>query len=202
MIKLVEFVRDFLKCENARHKTVNLFAFVFNICYIYFNLISGIIYENILSVTASAYYIIIIFIRYLVMGEKAPGDTPELAYAANIAVSLLRVAAFPITGIILYTLLLGNTREYPVWILTVIGIYSFTAILRAILGLFRFEKTKSMRAAYSARLSAAFLSLFNFQVSFLAFLHISSKAELSLNLISGSIITLSVFYLAFVSLRS
>ncbi len=193
-----EFAGAFIKDSGARHRIINLFAFLLNICYIYFNLISGIIYENILSVTVSAYYIITVFVRYLIIGEAGASETSQMKETAQIASYLLLVLAFPIAGIIFYTLATGKTKEYPIWILTILGVYSFFTVFRSVLGLKAAVKKTSitMRTAYSARLSAALMSLFNFQTSFLSAVLQNSQIEARLNLTLGIFISASVFSLA------
>ena len=200
---ILEFVRAFISDSEARHKTVNLFAFLLNVCYIFFNLTSGIIYENIWSVTVSAYYTIIVSVRYLVIGDANSEDTPELIRASRTAAYLLLILGIPVTGIIIYTVFTGAVKEYPDWILFVLAVYSFFSVFRSLICLRESLKTNSitMFTAYSARLSASLMSFFNFQTSFLANISVNSTVEKALNFLAGSLISLSVFCLALSSLR-
>ncbi len=199
MIRLTEIAGELFRSRHARHKAVNLLAFLLNLCYIFFNLVSGIVYENILSVTFSAYYIIILSARYLVIGDAVSEDTKELLRASETTAQLLLISAFPITGIIIYTIIGGRVRRYPIWMLTVLAVYSLAGTLRSVIGLHKSVRLKSvvMRTAYSARLSAALLSLFNFQISLFSSLEATSLTAKALNILLGGLISVSVFCLAF-----
>ncbi len=192
---LINFTKAFIYSRSVRHRTVNLFAFLLNLSYVFFNLTAGIIYENILSVTTAAYYIVIVYVRYIASHTSPSSDSG----AVDTAQSLLLISAFPISGIIIYTVLTGEAKEYPSWILVFLGIYSVVGILRSVLGVREALKENNpiLRSAYSARLSASLMSLFNFQASLLSAAVNNISLVRKLNLILGSLISLSVFLLSY-----
>ncbi len=193
MSTFFEFIRGVVLSKDMRRRTINLFAFLFNLCYIFFNLASGIVYENILSVTVSAYYMVTVFVRYFILGDSV-----------SITPYLLLILAFPITGIIIYTVLTGDAKKYPVWILAMLAVYSAATVIRSISGIASAGRAGDgeRRTMYSARLSAALMSLFNFQNSYISAISSDKGFARGVNLILGGIISASVFYLAVSSLKN
>ena len=193
MKRFIRYTSVYLKNAAVRLNVAHLFGLMLNACYIVFNFVSGIIYGDAWFIAVGAYYFLIFSVRFLLI--RGEGDSAETAGTAGI---LMLVLGVPITGMIIYNVITNGNREYGRATLTVFLIYTVYSLLRAFFGIKSSKKMKnsSHRALHTLRLSAALMSLFNFETSLLAILDIGEGFELFLNFSVGAAVSLSVFALA------
>lgn len=191
MNKLVRYISVYIKSPSVRLYVASLFSIVFNSCYVVFNLVLGILYGDAWFITIAAYYTVIAFLRYLLMD----GDADDASHTAGVLMLILGV---PMTGMIIYTVIVGKKYTYSAIVSIAFAAYAAFSIFRAISGMISFKKNKNSarRALYSVRLSAALMSLFNFQTALLSTSSFNGSVVTVLNFMTGASVSISVFAMA------
>lgn len=194
MKRIIRYTSVYLKNAAIRLNVAHLLGLVLNACYIVLNFVWGIIYGDAWFIAVGAYYFLIFSVRFLLIR----GGDDESDEAARVAGFLMLVLGVPITGMIIYNVITNGARKYGRGTLPVFLIYTVYSVLRAVLGIKNSKKRKNPnhRALHTLRLSAALMSLFNFETSLLATVNIGDTLELFLNFSVGAAVSLSVFALA------
>lgn len=182
MNRFIRLLSVYFLDKKARFSIAVLFGLILNACYIVFNLVLGILRENVWCITVASYYTLIVILRYIIIDGE--GGSESLARTVS---SLLLIVACPMTGMIIYTVLSGAKTDYPRFAVPIFLAYAVFSILRAALGLFGYgrHKTPARRVANNIRIALALLSLFNFQTSLLSLLNIGERLTVTLNFITG-----------------
>lgn len=197
MKKIRNFISIYIEDKSARLNLSIFLGLILNVLYIFFNLVVGIIYRNVWFVTVSAYYSVIVFLRYLVIsdGQNVSRVSIENSKSAGMLMMLLGV---PVTGIVIYTVLLGISKKYAYVFLVFLALHSLFAITRSLFSYIKMKREGAvLRAVHSVRLSGALMSVFNFQTAVLPLVLNSQKTRIILNFITGSVASLSIFALAY-----
>ena len=197
MKKIRNFISLYIKDKSARLNLSIFLGLILNVLYIFFNLVVGIIYRNVWFITVSAYYSVIVFLRYLVIsdGQNVSRVSLENSKRAGMLMMLLGI---PVTGIIIYTVLLGISKKYAYVFLVFLALHSLFAITRSLFSYIKMHREGAvLRAVHSVRLSGALMSVFNFQTAILPLVLNSQKTRIILNFITGSVASLSIFALAY-----
>lgn len=197
MNKLKEYVSLYIKNPTVRLNVSLLVGFLFNGLYIIFNLVSGILYGNAWFITVAAYYALIVLVRYLVMGTHGKREVDKYD-TSRTAGYLMMILGVPVTGMIIFTVIENREYRYSKTVLTAFAIYAVFSILRAVFGIITSRKDNApmRRAAHTVRLSAALMSLFNFQTALFSCIALNESLSKTLNFITGATVSLSVFALA------
>lgn len=189
MKKFVSYVAHCLYDRKTRFNIGILLSIIFNSFYIVFNIILGILYENAWFVAVSAYYILILVLRYMLVGEQQRDNV-------NLVSTLMLIISLPMSGMIVYTIINGPSSKTPSRVLPVLVIYAIFSIFRALYGILAPEdRLPGKRSFYISRLSMALLSLFNFQTVLLDFLKVTESVAIALNFITGGAVSISVLAL-------
>jgi hypothetical protein len=197
MKKIWEIISLYIRDRSARLNLSIFLGLILNVLYIFFNLVFGIAYRNVWFITVSAYYSIIVFLRYLVINEEENNSRAALESSKNAGL-LMMILGIPVTGIIIYTLLLGISKKYSYLLLLFLGLHSLFTITRSLWSFLRMRGDGVVaRAAHSVRLSGALMSVFNFQTAVLPLVLYSVKIRTLLNFITGSLASLCIFALAY-----
>ena len=124
-------------------------------------------------------------------GEKA-GETSDVLGI------LMLILSFPMTGMIIYTVITDSNGEYPRSSLPIFAAYAIFSICRAVYGLISSKKRglPSRSNAHIIRLSLALMSLYNLQTSLLFFIGVGEKITLFSNFLTGGAVSLSMLALA------
>ena len=193
MDRFIRFLSVYFLDKKARFNAAVLLGLILNACYIVFNLVLGILQENVWYITVAAYYTLIVILRYLIIDGNDAADS-----AAHTVSRLLLIVSFPRTGMIIYTVIGGGKSGYPRFVIPIFAAYAVFSIFRAVFGLFVFRKNKTgvHRAAHTIRLALALLSLFNFQTSLLSLISISERLTVALNFITGGGVAITTLALA------
>ena len=192
------FISSYFQNSDVRFNVGVLFGLVLNVGYIVFNLVLGIMSENVWYISVSAYYTLIVVLRYMLIGDS--GENTGQIYAKTVG-TLITVLFLPMTGIIIYTVLTDRfllSQRAPI---VVFALYAAFGIMRALYGIL-FSKRKeaaAYRMAHFIRLSLALISLFNFQISLISMLSINRRIALTLNFITGGSVSFSMLLLAKIS---
>ena len=187
-----------LKNETVRSNVFLFFGLVINACYIFFNLLSGIIYGNAWFITVAAYYALMVSVRYLILGNSRIEGCDlrasiEVIRSIRLCGTLMLILCAPITGMIIYTVISDRIYEYSAFVFVLLFMYALFCVVRAAVGIFFREKSSILsKAANYVRMSSALLSLFNLQTSVLSVMGVDGVTLISLNFISGVTVSLSV----------
>ena len=196
------FVRYFVVYFNnlaVRRNLGILVGLLFNFFYVIFNLILGIKQENVWFITVASYYMLVSVLRYFLLDGAGEGEWCESR--EGLVGYLMLILSVPMTGMILYTVLTGSIRSYPIHSLPVIAAYALFGIFRSVHGLFFLQSPQKRRErlVYSVRLSLALTSLFNLQGSLFSFLSLENTVTLTLNFVLGGAVSLSMLFIAYSS---
>ena len=194
MKRILRYTSVYLKNAAVRLKVAHLFGLVLNALYIIFNFVSGIIYGDAWFIAVGAYYFLIFSARFLLLRCRED----ESVRAAEAAGFVMLVLGVPITGMIIYNVITSSAVEYGKGTLFIFLLYTVYSVLRAAVGIKKSQKRRNPthRALHTLRLSAALMSLFNFETSLLATVNIGDTLELMLNFSVGAAVSLSVFAMA------
>lgn len=198
MSKFLRFVSSYFENSEVRFNVGVLFGLVFNVGYIVFNLLLGIMTENVWYVSVSAYYTLVVVLKYMLIGNSQENSGQISARTVG---ALMAILCLPMSGIIIYTAVTNADHASAGAPIVVFALYAALGILRALYGIFlsKHKEKSEYRTAQLIRLSLAFISLFNFQTSLFSFISISDRAATVLNVITGGAISLSMLTLAKVS---
>ena len=196
MKKIFDYVRMYTKNATVRLNLSMLIGIVFNVFYIIFNLVSGIIYSDAWPIAVAAYYMLILSLRYLIISNNDAADGSDTLRAAehNAGVIML-IIGVPITGMIIYNVLTDADTVYSGAVPIVLSVYSVVSIARAISAIIRLKGSEEpkMRIAYAVRISAAAMSVFNFQSSALSLMKISSNLKVLIKFSGGAVASMTFF---------
>lgn len=194
MSKFIGFLSSYFENSETRFNVGTLLGLIFNSAYIVFSLVFGIMNGAAWYVSVSAYYTLVVILRYLLIGAS---DGVAQISAGTVG-ELILLLLFPMSGIIAYTVFFdvpSVPHRAPV---VLFGLYAAFGIIRALYGIFlsKNKRRSVYRTSYFIRLSLAFISLFNFQTSLLSML--GARAELSrqLNFLTGGAVSVSMLLLA------
>ena len=198
MKKILAYLSMYLKNASVRLNLGMLIGFVFNVFYIIFNLVSGIIYSDAWPIAVAAYYMLILSLRYLIISNNDAGDGSRDLYARerNAGVIML-IIGVPITGMIIYNVVTDADVVYSGAVPIVLSLYSAVSIIRAIGAVIRFKESEDlkMRIAYTVRICAAAMSVFNLQSSILSLVNISREFKIFIKFCGGAAASFSIFSL-------
>lgn len=190
MKRIIRYTSVYLKNAAVRLNVAVLFGLILNACYIIYNFVCGIVYGDAWFITVGAYYFLILSVRFLLLRDKESDEASETAGF------LMLVLGVPITGMIIYNVITNSSRELGISAIPIFFVYTVYSVLRAVFGIIKSKGNSTYRAVHALRLSAALMSLFNFQTSLFATLKLSDSLELSLNFVMGAVVSLSVFAMA------
>lgn len=194
------FISSYFNNPRVRFNVGVLGGLLLNAGYIVFNLVYGIVSENVWNISVSAYYTLIVSLRYMLIGMS--GEKTGQISAKTLS-ELIMILFLPMSGIMIYTVLTDASRTNGRAPLTVFALYAALGIFRALYGIFLSGKKHvvTYRVAHMIRLSLAFISLFNFQTSLLSILSVRENLARTLNFITGGSVSLSMLALAGMSGR-
>ena len=189
------FISSYFENSAVRFNVGILFGFLLNAAYIVFSLVLGIMHGNVWYISVSAYYTLVVALRYLLIGaSEEEGGT----ISASTVSTLILILFLPMSGIIFYSVITGAAYLSGRAPIVVFGLYAVIGILRAIYGLLISKSRKSSvyRIAQLIRLSLALISLFNFQTSLFSMLDFGAHLALFLNFLMGGAVSFSMLVLA------
>ncbi|MBO7304351.1 MAG: hypothetical protein J6V09_03940 [Clostridia bacterium] len=198
MKKILAYLRMCLKNAKVRLNLAMLFGIVFNVFYIIFNLVSGIIYSDAWPIAVAAYYMLILSLRYLIISNNdADGGSLDLRVKERNAGVVMLIFGIPITGMMIYSVVTDSVVEYSGAVPLVLAIYSAVSVIRAVIAAIRIRESDGtvIRIAYTVRILAASMSVFNLQSAILSLLDISPTAKAALKFIGVAAASISLFSL-------
>lgn len=201
MKKVLKILTAYIKDPKVRLSFSILSGLFLNGIYIVLNIVMGIIYKSERFITFSVFYLLLFSTRYLsfdyVTDEKKSAENEMLIGI------LLPILAIPMSGMIIYSVKLGEKTAYPSFLVFPFALYFLYSLTRVVSGLILLIRRKSgiNFSAYAVRLSALLFSLFNFQLSLLPILNISEEVAAVMNRVTGFSVSVLVSAIAFAVLR-
>lgn len=207
MHKALSFFSSYFRDRTVRFYVSMLFGLVVNEFYIILNVVSGIVYSDVWFIAVAVYYMILVAVRYLVVGVdffSYDKEALKKIYSGSQTTGILMmIITVPMSGILIYTVFYPRELKISGFNLAVFLIYALYSISRTLYLLIFSDKKclNSVFGVYTIRFSASVFSLFNLQTSYLSYTDLTDRVILLINLISGIIASVSVFAFAGVSVK-
>ncbi len=190
MKSFVSYIRSCIKEPDIRMNIGLLFGLVFNGSYIVFNTVFGIIRSDAWFVGASAYYLLMLVMRYSVFdGESISAHELGL---------LMLILSFPMSGMIFYKIFKTGSPTVPGAFRGIFGLYFIYSAVRVALPLRSIKRNGGSELSLNiVRLTSALFSFFSLWITAAPGLGISAGAERILNVVIGGAVSLTVLAISF-----
>ena len=130
---------------KLRYKISLYSSLFFNLLYVFFKLISGIVYKSLWFITFSLYYLLLVIVRINIVKEEIKSDkslSDEWMKYRKCGIILLFMNVI-LTMIILVILNMKITIKYHMYIVILMAIYTFYIMIYSIINLFKYRKLNS-----------------------------------------------------------
>lgn len=179
-------------------------SIIMNFFYALFRLAVGIHYASVWFLSMAAYYLVLGILRLLLMvGYHRRTDAMErLSYRRT--AWLLFLLNIPMGGMILLMVVTNSGYSYPGYVIYLSALYTFYAVISAVIQLIRFRRLGSpiLSAAKVLNLIAALMSLLGLQTAMIAqFSAEEAVFRKMMNTITGSFVWIIVILIAFYMLK-
>ena len=148
-------------------------GFVINLLYAAIKMVSGILYSSVWFITLSAYYILLAVMRFLLlMSARKRSVTSGIAAEFRryrLCGILLGVMTLALSGMILFIVRQEGGYNYPGFLIYVMAMYAFYAVITAVINIIRFRKHGSpvLSAAKVLNLTTALVSMLALETAML-----------------------------------
>lgn len=138
---LIKYRNDY----KLRYKISLYSSLFFNFLYVFFKLISGIVYKSIWFIIFSLYYLLLVIVRTNIVKEelkycKSLSDEWKIYRKCGIILLFMNVI---LTMIILVILSMKITIKYHMYVVILIAIYTFYIMVYSIINLFKYRRLNS-----------------------------------------------------------
>ena len=162
--------------SDVRFRTeISLYqGLVINLLYIALKLFSGVRYRSYWFIALAIYYILLAFMRFLLLrrGKKKMDRTPmdEEIRRYRLCGIMLLVMNQALMGIVVYMVQQNKGFDYPGYLIYVMALYAFYAVITAAVNIVKFRKHGSpvLSAAKAINLVAAMVSILSLETAMLA----------------------------------
>ena len=162
--------------SDVRFRTeISLYqGLVINLLYIALKLFSGVRYRSYWFIALAIYYILLAFMRFLLLrrGREKMDRTPmdEEIRRYRLCGIMLLVMNQALMGIVVYMVQQNKGFEYPGYLIYVMALYAFYAVITAAVNIVKFRKHGSpvLSAAKAINLVAAMVSILSLETAMLA----------------------------------
>lgn len=168
------FGRRFLKDDLSRAEMFLYFGFIFNMLYVIMKLTSGIKFRSVWFIYVSIYYILLAFIRLLLVQHASKNTVgqnfvSELKRYRMCGIMLL-IMNYALTGIVVLIVTQNRSYEYPGQLLYAMAVFSIYSMIVAIVNLFKYRNQGSpvIMASKTINLVAALVSILSLETAIFA----------------------------------
>ena len=199
-IKSRTFIGHYFSDKGFRIRISLLLGLVFNLGYLIFNIVSGIVYGSSDFITVSVYYALLLSIRYIILTKKeaASSVSAEILTCRRIGTILFATNAL-ITVMIFCAALTESTKNYSLFVFTVLSVYAIFNVARAGIGIYLGKRNGEPihKAAYSVRMASLAIFFFNLASAVVSrFVSAVDIAEI-LRLVLCALVSMTVLFLSF-----
>lgn len=161
--------------ETIFRAEVSLYPSLFiNLLYAGIKLFSGIRYSSVWFVTLAVYYILLAVMRFFLLyyvrkrGRKQENPVSELK-ACRLCGMILLILDWALSGIIVLVVRKNSGFEYPGMLIYMMALYTFYAVITAIINVIKFRKYESpvISVAKVINLTAALVSMLSLETAML-----------------------------------
>lgn len=193
-----ESTRKWLENKDLRVTVMASIGFVINIAYVVFQGTTGIITRSLWYITISAYYLILIIIKSIILfyGRKNKDDNIKQIKMYKQCGIMLNLLTFVFSGIIVLVNKTGNSYEYAEIITIVVAIFTFYKIITATIHLFKARKQNNLfiQCIRNVNLVDALYSILVLQV---AMFHVfGNQNNIVFNAITGAVIAALILFIS------
>ena len=196
---LRSFFERYLFSKSFRVTVSLLLSLIFNLAYLVFNLISGILYKSYAFIAVAIYYALLLSIRYIILSRHGTGASPEseLLACRKGGILLLLTDAL-ITVMIFCSALAENEREYGGFVFSVLSAHALFTVIRAGIGIYlgRRDKEPLHKAAYSVRIASSAMSFFNLASTLVSKIAAVEAVSEILKLFFCALVSFTILFLA------
>lgn len=158
------------RAEAALH-----FGFFINLLYAGIKLFSGVYYKSVWFITLAVYYIFLAIMRFFLLHHVRKRKKPGYDKAAEwrryrICGIILLFMNWILAGMLILVIHQNQGFEYPEMLIYLIALYTFYAIITAVINVIKFRKYGSpvLSSAKVINLTAALVSMFSLETAMLA----------------------------------
>ena len=177
---------------------ITMFSFGANLIYAIFNGALGIIYSSWWFVTLSAYYIVLTFMRSIVLiREKRSKETndkkKEWATCKHCGISLI-ILDIALMGSVILVVVMDSAKTYPEIMIYAVAAYTFTKIGLSIFNMFRVKKIRdtSVLAVRCIGFADALMSILSLQTAMFVSFGNGTGLKVWMNALTGAVICLMI----------
>lgn len=149
-------------------------SFGINLLYAAANLLSGILYRSVWSITLSVYYLILAVMRFLLLRfvwrVGIGQDREKELKRARLCGMILMTTNLALSGVIILVIVRDRSFAYSGILIYAMAMYTFYVTVHSVVSIFRYRKYNSpvMSAAKSVSLVAAMVSMLSLTVAMLS----------------------------------
>ena len=162
--------------QDVRFKTkISLYQGLFiNLLYIAIKMFSGIYYRSFWFIALAIYYILLAIMRLMLVRQRKArtGRTPmeEEIHRYRLCGIMLLMMNQALAGIVIFMVHQNRGFDYPGFLIYLMALYAFYAVISAVINLVKFRKHGSpvMLAAKAIRFVAALVSILSLETAMLA----------------------------------
>lgn len=170
-----------------------LVSLIFNIAFAVYHIVFGVISRSYWLFTIGVYYVILVGVRFTVIGTKRRGD-----FITRFAGGMLMLLSLPLVGTVILAVVRDRGIVMHEIVMITMAMYYFTKITLAIINLINARKSASARvlALRNVSLANACVSVFALQRSMLVSFGDMSEYDISVfNAVVGAAVCVIVFLL-------
>ncbi len=199
-LNLRSFFDRYLLNRGFRVAVSLVFGLIFNLAYLIFNFISGVLYKSPEFIAVSVYYALILSVRYIILnGHEGECSVSEKLHACQRGGIILLATDALITVMLLCSALSESEKNYSALVLAVLSVHAVFTVIRAGVGIYLGKRDREPihRAAYSVRMASCAMSAFNLSAAAVSkCIPELSSAEI-LKLAFCAVVSFAVLFLAF-----
>ena len=174
-------------------------GFIFNLLYVVFKVVTGIMYKSIWLVAIAGYYLVLTIIRYILLKNIRKNISYEnklrVFRLTGILMFILNIAMM---GMIYQMVTQNMTFVYPGHIIYAMALYTFYIFIVAIINLVKYKKLNDplLSSIKIICLATACMAIFSIQTALISAFGNDEGQRLMLNSITGSVVLVAVVGMA------
>lgn len=194
-INNMKYAHKFIHDVAFRNEIILYVGFIFNLLYITYRFVIGIVFHSIWVGATAAYYLLLVSIRYYLLRNIKKEMIYEKKFRiyrlVGIFIFLLTIAMAGMTT----SMIIGNkTISYPGHIIYIVALYTFYNFVVAIINFIKYRKMNNpiLLSVKMISLVTACMSMFVLQVALISAFGSDENYELLMNSITGMVVLLIV----------
>lgn len=185
--------------KKIRVRLSLLLGLIFSSTYLVFNLVSGIVYRSAPFIIVAIYYMLLAGVRYMILRSDPSVKTRDDAILVCRRGGILLMLMDALIAVMIFnSISMPSGRDYGIVVFTFLGVHTLYAVISGVFGVIEGRRDGLImhRAAYSVKIAAAAMSLFNLLSAIIARFVYPREVGDVLTTVFGILVCLCVFILA------